>query len=136
MRIVIIELKGKEQLINEQKHEMEVRETGKWPNITITISAPEDTAHADDDELVDALRSKYDTLKEKLIYEALERNLGSEEWNKLTDEEKYEKMMEIKLKIQKLQEEGNVWSQFSCCYFTFHPPHLFQFFAILTPPHC
>ena len=86
---------------------MEINESGKWPNIVITVSAPEDSAHAKDDELVDALQSKYDALKEKLIYEALERKFGTEEWNKLSDEEKYDKMMEIKLKIEKLKQEGS-----------------------------
>lgn len=58
---------------------------------------------------MDALQSKYDALKEKLIYEALERKLGKEEWNKLSDMERFDKMMEMKLKIQKLIEEGMSW---------------------------
>ena len=98
----------KEQLIIQQKEEIEVRKTEKWSNVVIVVSAPEDTAHANDDELVDALQSKYDTLKEKLIYEALERKMGTEEWNKLSEDEKYEKMMEIQMKIKTLQEQGKL----------------------------
>ena len=93
-------------MITQQQQEIEIRKTEKWSNIIIVVSAPEDTAHANDDELVDALQSKYDTLKEKLIYEALERKMGTEEWNKLSEEEKYEKMMEIQMKIKALQEQG------------------------------
>ena len=86
---------------------MNINESGRWPNIVITVSAPEDTASANREQLVDAVESRYDALEEKLIYEGLEKKTGVEEWNKLTDDEKYEKMMETKMKIGKLKLEGN-----------------------------
>ena len=94
-------------MINQQKKEMKINESGRWPNIVITISAPEDTANANRELLVDAIESRYDALKEKLVYEGLEKKIGVEEWSALTDDEKYEKMIETKLKIGKLKLEGN-----------------------------
>ena len=94
-------------MIEQQKREIEANETARWPNIVITISAPEDTTNASSDQFEDAIESRYDAVKEKLIYEAVERSVGVEGWMDLSDEDAYAKMMEIKLKIENLKKEGN-----------------------------
>ena len=94
-------------MINEQKKEIDINENGKWPNIVITISSPEDNENPTSGQLVDAVASRYDALKEKLIYETLERTLGAENWDELSDDDKYDKMIELKQKIEKSRMEGN-----------------------------
>ena len=94
-------------MIGQQKKEIETNETARWPNIVITISAPEDTTTASSDQFEDAIESRYDAVKEKLIYEAVERSVGAEEWIDLSDEDAYAKMMDMKLKIEKLKKEGD-----------------------------
>jgi len=96
----------KDELIEQQKREIDANETARWPNIVITISAPEDTTNASSDQFEDAIESRYDAVKEKLIYEAVERSVGVEGWMDLSDEGAYAKMMEIKLKIENLKKEG------------------------------
>ncbi|XP_069101140.1 trichohyalin-like isoform X2 [Argopecten irradians] len=68
-------------------------------------------SEADDDpdkQLVDALEQKYDALREKLLEAALIKEMGEDEWNKLSDKDKQKKLVELKLKERKLREDGNL----------------------------
>eukprot|EP00794_Sanderia_malayensis_P006079 gene6079-6782_t len=89
-----------------QESEVEVHKLARWRNIVTVISAVEKSQTASEDVLVDALESKYEILKDKLILEALEKKIGSEEWNSLSEEEMFEKLMEVKMKMKQLMEEG------------------------------
>ena len=60
----------------------------------------------DEHVLVEALKSKYDALKDKLILEALEKQIGQVQWASLTEKQRQNEMMKLKLEQKKLIEEG------------------------------
>ncbi|KAK3102592.1 hypothetical protein FSP39_012464 [Pinctada imbricata] len=57
-------------------------------------------------QLIDALEQKYETLKDKLLEAVLKEEMGEAEWDKLSDKEKQEKLVELKMKEKKLRQEG------------------------------
>ena len=53
-----------------------------------------------------ALDDKYDTLRDKLLSEALMRQMGEEEWRRLSERERQERLMKLKLEERRLRQEG------------------------------
>lgn len=102
-----MELQEAVDLVEIQKQELEIQASKKWSNIVVILSAAEKIDHVGDSEFIDALESKYETLKDKLILEALERRHGHEEWSELTEIEKFNRLMEVKLQIKSLLDQGD-----------------------------
>ncbi|XP_077983007.1 uncharacterized protein LOC144437842 isoform X2 [Glandiceps talaboti] len=59
-----------------------------------------------EDKMVKALEEKYDALRDKLLAEALLKQLGESEWAKLTEKERQAKLMKMKLEEKRLRREG------------------------------
>ena len=57
-------------------------------------------------ELVEALEQKYDALKDKLLAEALMKQMGDAEWAALAERERQAKLLKLKLQERKLREDG------------------------------
>lgn len=53
-----------------------------------------------------ALDDKYDLLKDKLLAEALMNQLGAKRWNEMSERERQERLMKLKLLERKLRREG------------------------------
>ena len=59
-------------------------------------------------ELVEALEQKYDALKDKLLTEALMKQMGAAEWAALSERERQAKLLKLKLQERKLRQEGKM----------------------------
>ena len=99
-------LQNLDELVGLQEHQVKLVSHEKWNNIGVVLGTMEKTKEANEDVLVDALQSKYDSLQDKLILEALEKQMGTEKWEKLSDDEKQASLMKIKMEIKRLQDEG------------------------------
>lgn len=86
--------------------EMGLANSHEFPNLLYILSLPEVDDSVDVNVLVKALKSKYDTLKDKLILEALEKQIGQVEWASLTEKQRQNEMLKLKLEQKKLMEEG------------------------------
>lgn len=72
----------------------------------------EATKKTDANDLIDALETKYDALKDKLILDALEKQMGDLQWAALNEQERQRQLMKIKLEQRKLKQEGIICSLF------------------------
>jgi len=59
-------------------------------------------------ELVKALDQKYDALKDKLLLEALKKQLGDAEWAALSEQERQKRLVKLKLEERRLRKEGQL----------------------------
>ena len=89
-----------------QAKEIEKCQNKKFQNIVTTLSAPEAIKAADENALVEALESKYDVLKDKLILDALEKQAGAANWAQMSERERQRELLKLKLQQKKLQQEG------------------------------
>ena len=89
-----------------QEKEIQLCENLKFKNIQSVLSAPETIKVADENALVEALESKYDALKDKLILDALEKQMGAASWAKMNERDRQHELLKMKLKHKKLQQEG------------------------------
>ena len=78
----------------------------EFPNLLYILSLPEVVDRVDENDLVEALKSKYDALKDKLILEALEKQIGQVQWASFTEKQRQNEMVKLKLEQKKLLEEG------------------------------
>ena len=94
-------VKLQSKIIEDKKNE--VRE-----NVAVVILTSEtcDSSSNEETELLEALDGKYDALRDKLLAEALMRQLGETEWNRLSELERQKKLAELKLKERRLRREG------------------------------
>ena len=53
-----------------------------------------------------ALDKKYDTLRDKLLMEALKKQLGDSEWALLSEKERQKKLLALKMEERRLRKEG------------------------------
>lgn len=61
---------------------------------------------AEDDVLLKALEEKYDAMRDKLLIEALMKQYGENEWKSLTEKERQQKLVQLKLREKQLRREG------------------------------
>lgn len=59
-----------------------------------------------EDELLQALEEKYDTLRDKLLLEALEKQMGAAEWAHLSERERQAQLAKLKLQERRLRQQG------------------------------
>lgn len=59
-----------------------------------------------EDELLKALEDKYDTLRDKLLLEALEKQMGAAEWALLSEQERQARLAKLKLQERRLRQQG------------------------------
>ena len=64
-----------------------------------------------------ALNEKYDFLRDKLLAEALIAKLGEEEWRRLTEKERQQQLMKLKLEEKRLRKLGSSFFMFLAHYF-------------------
>ena len=66
------------------------------------------TTGPSEEELVEALEEKYDALKDKLMAEALMKQMGDAQWATLSERERQTRLVKLKLQEKKLREEGRL----------------------------
>ena len=71
------------------------------------FGTPEQITSVGEEQLLDALDSKYDTLRDKLLAEALMKEIGAAEWQALSEQERQAKLVKMKLEERRLRKEGN-----------------------------
>ena len=59
-----------------------------------------------EDELLKALEDKYDALRDKLLLEALEKQMGAAEWVHLSEQERQARLAKLKLQERRLRQQG------------------------------
>lgn len=63
----------------------------------------------DDEALVNALEEKYDTFRDKLLIEVLKAQAGGEDaWAKLSEKERNEQLVKLKIKEKQLRDSGKL----------------------------
>jgi hypothetical protein len=70
------------------------------------FGTPEQITSVGEGQLLDALDSKYDTLRDKLLSEALMREIGAAEWQALSEQERQARLVKMKLEERRLRREG------------------------------
>ena len=71
------------------------------------FGTPEQITNVGEEQLLDALDSKYDTLRDKLLSEALMKEMGAVEWQALSEQERQARLVKMKLEERRLRREGN-----------------------------
>ena len=57
-------------------------------------------------QVVKELEKKYDAMKDRLILQMLEKQMGEEEWMRLSERERQKKMMQMKIRDRQLRAAG------------------------------
>lgn len=77
----------------------------------VVFGMPEKITSVGEEQLVDALDSKYDTLRDKLLSEVLIKQMGAAEWQALSEQERQARLVEMKLEERKLRKAGEELSK-------------------------
>ncbi|XP_053377355.1 trichohyalin-like isoform X2 [Mercenaria mercenaria] len=100
--------KNDDGIQTEEKRILEETKSNMADNIALVVLSPDPTDGTTDDEVIDALKGKYDVLKDKLLAEALMKELGEAEWNRLSDKERQRKIFQLKKKERQLRKAGKI----------------------------
>ncbi|KAL4226590.1 hypothetical protein ACF0H5_014574 [Mactra antiquata] len=77
-------------------------------NIVKVVLYSDATDGTTDTEVIEALEAKYDALKDKLLAKALLKELGENEWNRLSEKERQRKIFQLKMKERQLRKAGRI----------------------------
>ncbi|XP_041457735.1 trichohyalin-like isoform X3 [Lytechinus variegatus] len=91
-----------------QKESLEAIKLDIHENVAIVITSTDLGNQADESQLVEALEAKYDALKDKLLAEALMKQMGEGEWARLSERERQLRLMKLKLEERRLRQEGKM----------------------------
>ena len=97
---------GKTELVELQKVEIEAVTNGSLQNVMTVLTRAEPSGSADEGQLLQALQDKYDALQDKLLTDSLIKQVGEAEWNKLNEQERMAKLVQLKLEARRLRQEG------------------------------
>ena len=61
---------------------------------------------ANEDQLIQALEDKYDALRDKMMADALVKQMGEAEWRALSERDRMAHLAKMKLEAKKLRREG------------------------------
>eukprot|EP00057_Strongylocentrotus_purpuratus_P011445 XP_011665919.1 PREDICTED: trichohyalin isoform X2 [Strongylocentrotus purpuratus] len=91
-----------------QKESLEAIRLEKHENVAVVITSTDLGTQADESQLVEALEAKYDALKDKLLADALMKQMGEGEWARLSEKERQLRLMKLKLEERRLRQEGKM----------------------------
>lgn len=75
-------------------------------NVSALVLGTGEGPASKEDELIKALEDKYDTLRDKLLLEALEKQLGAAEWSRMSEQERQARLVKLKLQEKRLRQQG------------------------------
>ncbi|KAJ8047726.1 hypothetical protein HOLleu_06793 [Holothuria leucospilota] len=93
-------------LVKVQKDLIEDTKYGVNKNVAVVVTTADLVKKSDDEELVEALEDKYDALRDKILAEALMKQVGAKEWATLSEKERQAKLIKLRLQERKLRQEG------------------------------
>eukprot|EP00116_Pleurobrachia_bachei_P005780 sb/3466042/ len=88
-----------------EKHKRSLVE-GWYDNVSAVLFAKQVAETEGEDEVVKELEKKYDAMKDRLILQMLEKQMGEEEWMRLSERERQKKMMQMKIRDRQLRAAG------------------------------
>ncbi|GFS04525.1 trichohyalin-like [Elysia marginata] len=68
----------------------------------------QDEMEEEEKTVIKALEKKFDAMKDKLLIEALIREMGEADWSRLSDLERQKKLLELKMRERRLRREGKM----------------------------
>ena len=98
----------KAELITLQTRLLAEAQSDVRSNLITVFGNPEQITTVGEEQLLDALDSKYDTLRDKLLSEALMKEMGAAEWQALSEQERQAKLVKMKLEERRLRREGKM----------------------------
>lgn len=90
-----------------QENLFQSRKEGTHQNVATVVTQAEIWGTASERELSQALHYKYDALKDKLLRDALVQQVGVTEWAALSENDRFTRLAQMKLKVHALQKEGS-----------------------------
>ncbi|ESO89984.1 hypothetical protein LOTGIDRAFT_164683 [Lottia gigantea] len=95
----------------------EAKQGGNHDNVGIILflgqGQPVEETNKDEHLVIAALEKKYDVMRDKLIVEALMREIGQAEWSRLSQLQKQKQVIQIKLENRRLRREGKMVEEIS-----------------------
>ncbi|KAL3852521.1 hypothetical protein ACJMK2_016149, partial [Sinanodonta woodiana] len=98
--------KAEADILDKQRQVISDRDKGVCENIAQVVFTMDSEDMDPEADLVEALEGKYDALRDQLLAEALIKELGESEWNRMTEKEKQKRMLQLKLKERQLRKAG------------------------------
>ena len=95
----------KQDLEHMSTREVKACEEEWFDNIAAIIFGIKDISN-EEEELIKALDDKYDAVRDKLLLEALMKQMGEAEWAKLSAQEAQARLTRIKLMERRLRRDG------------------------------
>ncbi|EDV29717.1 uncharacterized protein TRIADDRAFT_52404 [Trichoplax adhaerens] len=77
-----------------------------YQNVNSVLFNAEPSKFAGESQITEALNGKYDALRDKLLAEALAKQLGDAQWKKLSEQERQLRLMKLKRQERKLRQEN------------------------------
>lgn len=96
----------KTELVQLQENLFQSRKEGLHANVATVVTQAEVWGTANERDLSQALQHKYEALKDRLLRDALIQQVGVTEWAALSDNDRFIKLAQMKLKVQELQRQG------------------------------
>ena len=106
MGLLQLTKQDKTELVQLQENLFQSRKDGTHQNVATVVTQAETWGTASERELSQALHYKYDALKDKLLRDALVQQVGVTEWAALSENDRFTRLAQMKLKVQALQKEG------------------------------
>ncbi|XP_035826163.1 uncharacterized protein LOC101847194 [Aplysia californica] len=120
--LTTVDNEHKKQILNSQRKQLEDKRYDNVAGILFTFANEEDIfgegkgedeeekteEEKEDDKVVKALEKKYDAMRDKLLIEALMKEMGEGDWNRLSELERQKKLLELKMKEKRLRREGKM----------------------------
>ena len=99
-------LQSKTELVELQRLEIEASAEGTVPNVAVVLVRAEESGLADEARLLRAVEDRYEALYDKLFTGVLIKQVGQEDWDQLSSQERMAKLVDLKQQAQKLKQEG------------------------------
>ena len=104
MVLKLTTIQSEDDLKLNREYEINMRHYEAAENVVVVLTKYEGAA--EDDELIKALDDKYDALRDKMLLDALMKQMLEGEWKKLSEEERQKRLLELRLKEKRLREQG------------------------------
>ncbi|PFX16028.1 hypothetical protein AWC38_SpisGene19720 [Stylophora pistillata] len=98
--------KDKTELVQLQENLLQARKDASQQNVIAVVTEAEIWGTANERDLSQALNYKYDALKDRLLRDALVQQVGVNEWQALSENDRLSRLAQMKLKVQALKSEG------------------------------
>ena len=103
---IVFSVQDKTELVQLQENLFQARKDASQPNVVAVVTQAEIWGTANERDLSQALNYKYDVLKDRLLRDALMQQVGLTEWEALSENDRFSRLAQMKLKVQALQSEG------------------------------